>query len=148
MVRKKKQESGFKRWDVKDLKEQFMAMLGCESEPQLKNLFKKAKRTLNAGCGVVWSGYLFNYNPKTERHCIDISLSVELAYKKTKEIKNVIISQASIFQLPYPDGFFDIIYSDGVIHRTSNPKRAPHIHINKLASGGLIGIYVYNKNHF
>lgn len=139
---------GFTKQDVKDLKEQFIFMLGCDTESQLRNLFKNAKRTLNAGCGVAWPEYLFNYNPNTERHCIDISLSVELAYKKTKEFKNVVVSQASIFELPYPDKVFDIIYSDGVIHHTHNPKSALRHLIKKLALGGIIGIYIYCKKPF
>lgn len=134
--------------DTVMLKELFMASLGCKSQAQLKNILKVAKRTLNAGCGVAWSEYLFNYNSSTERHCIDMSLSVEAAYKRTKNFSNIIVSQASIFELPYPDGYFDIIYSLGVIHHVPEPGKAFIMLVKKLAPKGLIGIYIYNKKPF
>ena len=145
---KRYKKLGTARQDIKSIKEQFMAMLGCKSIFQLKEVFLKSKRVLNAGCGVAWPEYLFNYNQNTQRHCIDISLSVEAAYKYTKEIKNVSVSQSSIFKLPYQDEVFDIIYSLGVIHHTPDPKGAFISLVKKLKAGGLIGIYIYNQKPF
>ncbi len=135
---------GHARSDINNLREQFMAVLGCSSELELKRLLKNTKTCLNAGCGVAWGEYLFNYNPHTSRHCIDISLSVETAFQKTREFKNVTVSQASIFELPYQDGIFDVIYSIGVIHHTANPQKAFNSLVSKLAKGGIVGIYIYN----
>lgn len=106
---KRNRNLGYCLSDVKILEEQFLAMLGCNSVSQLKKIFKSAGKTLNAGCGVAWSEYLFNLNLETQRHCIDFSLSVKTAFDKTKHWKNVIVSQASIFELPYPDNTFDIV---------------------------------------
>lgn len=139
---------GCVREDLKSIREQFIAMLGCSSISQLKDMLVRSKRTLNAGCGVAWPEYLFNYNRDNERHCIDISLSVEAAYKNTKDIRNVMVSQASIFELPYRDGVFDVIYSLGVIHHTHDPKSALISLVKKLSPNGLIGIYVYNRKSF
>lgn len=145
---RRSQRLGYAKQEANSLKEQFMAVLGCESISQLKDLLKKSEKILNAGCGLAWSEYLFNYNKKTQRHCIDISLSVETAYNKTKKIQNIIVSQASIFELPYPDDTFDIIYSIGVLHHTRDPKKAFLSLVRKLKAGGLIGVYVYNKKPF
>ncbi len=142
------QKTGFTKQDIQNLKEQFMAMLGCHSVSQLKRLLTKATKTLNAGCGVAWSEYLFNYNKKTERHCIDISLSVETAYQNIRDFKNIIVSQASIFELPYKDQTFDLIYSCGVLHHTPHPKKAFLSLVRKLTPGGRIGIYIYNVKPF
>lgn len=145
---KRHQIFGYRSWDARNLTEQFMAMLGCRSTAQLKDTLKKADRTLNAGCGVAWSEYLFNMNPHTERHCIDISLAVETAYEKTRDLRNIIVSQASIFALPYQDETFDLIYSLGVLHHTKAPHKAFTILAKKLKPGGLLGIYIYNKKPF
>ncbi|OGX10096.1 MAG: hypothetical protein A2306_05440 [Omnitrophica WOR_2 bacterium RIFOXYB2_FULL_38_16] len=141
---KRNQHLGDVFQDQVSLKEQFMAMLGCNTATEFKNLLKNAKLTLNAGCGVAWSEYLFNYNKNTMRHCIDLSLAVETAYQRTKANKNMIVSQASIFELPYADQTFDIVYSNGVIHHTPDAEKAFMSLAKKVKTNGLIGIYIYN----
>jgi len=135
-------------FDRCSLEEQFLSMLGCSSVKELEILFSTAKMTLNAGCGVAWSEYLFDLNPEAQRHCVDISLSVETARKKTAHMPNVTVSQASIFELPYPDEMFDIVYSCGVIHHTPDPKGALLEVGKKVARKGVLGIYIYNKKPF
>jgi len=125
-----------------------LAVLGCHTATQAKGVLKKAKRILNAGCGVAWSEYLFNYNPQAERHGVDLSLSVEVAYRHTHNISNMVISQGSVFDLPYRDKMFDIIFSVGVLHHTPDPSGALRALSRKLAPGGLIGVYIYNKKPF
>lgn len=130
------------------LKEQFFAMLDCHSLKNLINVFKNAGTCLNAGCGVAWSEDLFNINTETKRFAVDISLSVEIAYERTKNIPNVSVAQADIFNLPFNENYFDIIFSDGVIHHTSNPRKAFNTLCKHLKPGGLIGIYIYKKKPF
>lgn len=52
---------------------------------------------------------------------------------------------ADLHQLPFPDGFFDFINCDQVIHHTPDPRVAFEILRKKLRTGGRICCYVYRK---
>jgi len=139
---------GQRKAEIKMLKEQFLAMLGIKKKKELDKLFKDGINCLNAGCGVAWSEYLFNVNKKTNRFAIDLSLSVEVAHQRTKNMPNVFVAQADLFQLPFKKKFFDIIFSDGVLHHTGNAKKAFDSLSKYLKPGGFLGIYVYCKKPF
>lgn len=130
------------------LEEQFLAMLGVKSREELKVLFKDGLSCLNAGCGVAWSEYLFNVNEKANRFAVDLSLSIEVAYEKTKKIPNVCVAQADLLNLPFKKNYFDVIFSDGVLHHTGNTKKAFNILCEYLKPGGIIGVYLYCKKPF
>jgi SAM-dependent methyltransferase len=87
-------------------------------------------------------------NNKVNRFAIDLSSSVEIAFEKTNTMSNVFIAQADLFKLPFPDSFFDIIFSGGVLHHTGNA-RSGFAHLCKhLRPGGIIGIFVYKVKPF
>lgn len=134
--------------DKKDLTEQFLAMLGCDNHNDLYELFEDAEMCLNAGCGVAWSEYLFNVNSKTKRFAADLSLAVEVAYERTRELDNVVVLQGNLFELPFPDNSFDIVFADGVVHHTPEPKGAVLRLCDYLKPGGLLGIYIYKVKPF
>lgn len=52
---------------------------------------------------------------------------------------------ADINRLPFPDGFFDVISCDQVIHHTPDPPATFANLRDKLATGGTICCYVYRK---
>ncbi len=58
---------------------------------------------------------------------------------------NVELVHADINRLPFPDGFFDFINCDQVIHHTPDPRAAFENLKKKLAPGGQIATYVYRK---
>ncbi|OIN99463.1 hypothetical protein AUJ67_07170 [Candidatus Desantisbacteria bacterium CG1_02_49_89] len=129
--------------EKKVLEEQFLAMFAAESLSRLRGVFRDGANCLNAGCGVAWSEYLFNINRKTSRFAVDLSLAVEVAYEKTKDIANVCVAQADLFSLPFRNGFFDIIFSNGVLHHTGNARRSFNALCRLLKPGGTMGIYIY-----
>ena len=134
--------------EYESLEEQFLAMLGVSNRKDLARLFEKGVNCLNAGCGVGWSEYLFNENRDVNRIDVDLSLAVESAYHNTRHINNVVVAQADIFALPFRNNYFDIIFSNGVLHHTKNAKNAFGTLCRHLRPGGLIGIYVYNVKPF
>ncbi|MBN2406716.1 MAG: methyltransferase domain-containing protein [Elusimicrobia bacterium] len=123
--------------------EQFLAMLGVGSRDQLRDIFRDGMNCLNAGCGLAWSEYMFNDNPKVNRFAVDISRSVDVGYERTRDLDNVFIGQADLFGLPFKKEFFDIIYSDGVLHHTGDAVRAFNDLSGYLKPGGIMGIYIY-----
>lgn len=125
------------------LEEQFLALLGINRVQGLSDLLSDGMNCLDAGCGVGWSEYLFNTNANVNRFAVDLSLSVEVARERTRERSNVCIVQADLLRLPFQEAFFDLIFSNGVLHHTENPKKAFESLCRHLKSGGLIAVYVY-----
>ena len=124
-------------------KEQFFAMLGVNTDKELEDLFKDGMNCLDAGCGVAWSEYSFNINNNVNRFAIDLSSSVEVAYHRTRHLENVCVAEANLLKLPFKRKFFDIIFSNGVIHHTPDAEKAFHTLCDHLKPGGIIGIYIY-----
>ncbi|MFH1656474.1 MAG: class I SAM-dependent methyltransferase [Candidatus Nealsonbacteria bacterium] len=139
---------GYEKQRKESLKERFLSILGVENKEELKKVFKDNMNCLDIGCGIAWPEYLFNINKKVNRFAVDLSFSVEKAYKKTKNISNIFIGQADLFNLPFKDNFFDIIFADGVLHHTGNTKKAFYTLSKYLKPNGLIGIYIYSQKPF
>jgi SAM-dependent methyltransferase len=78
-----------------------------------------------------------------EVFAIDISDSVEIVRAEGQNLSQLHVIQANLFELPFPNGFFDVIWSDGVIHHTPNPRAAFSALASKVTGGGKLGIYVY-----
>jgi SAM-dependent methyltransferase/uncharacterized protein YbaR (Trm112 family) len=128
--------------------EVFHAMLGVRDSVELASLFKDGTNCLDAGCGIAWSEYLFNVNENANRFAIDLSTSVEVAFDRTRALSNVLVAQADLFRLPFPESHFDIIFSGGVLHHTPDPAKAFASLCRHLRPGGLIGIFVYKTKPF
>jgi ubiquinone/menaquinone biosynthesis C-methylase UbiE len=75
----------------------------------------------------------------------DLSSAVEANFSKNGNKENVLIFQGDIYQIPFPDGFFDYILCYGVLQHTPNPESAYNAIFKKLKSGGKISIDYYRK---
>lgn len=105
------------------------------------------KIILDAGCG---NGRLVEYSLNFSPRVIiglDYSESVELAFERTREKKNVLIIQGDIANPPLKSNIFEYIYSLGVIHHLKSPKKGikklSHLLNNNINSK--IHIWIYSR---
>ena len=78
-------------------------------------------------------------------HGIDMSNAINQASKNYKDSSNIMLAQADLQKLPYPEEYFDFIYSIGVLHHTPSPRASFLSLIPYLKPGGSISIVLYNK---
>lgn len=102
---------------------------------------------LDAGCG---NGRLIEYSLKFNPKIIigiDYSNSVELAFKRTRNCKNVMIIQGTILMPPLKNNSFDYIYSLGVIHHLIDPPKGIRMlsELLKYNARSRMHIWIYSK---
>jgi len=105
----------------------------------------RGKLVLDVGCGMGrfadvisrWGGKVIG---------IDLSSAVDAAYENIGQRPNVNILQADVFQLPFRENSFDIIYSIGVLHHTPDCEKAFRSLPKFLKPGGKIVIWLYDRN--
>jgi SAM-dependent methyltransferase len=123
---------------------------GFKSASEMRGFFGSRCRTLDAGCGSGFSSSLW-MNPtwrgegKAEWFGVDISLAIDVAQDRLKQTAGTHFVQADILQLPFPDGTFDTIFAEGVLHHTPSTERALRSLLPLLESGGEFLFYVYRK---
>lgn len=106
----------------------------------------KGKRILDVGCG---TGRFLAVAARYQCEVvgIDLSFAVDTAFQNLGIKKNVHIIQADLFDLPFPEETFDLIFSIGVLHHTPNCREAFQRLPRLLKHGGMIAIWVYSKTH-
>jgi arsenite methyltransferase len=134
---------------VKDKASRWLFERYLGNEPDLlKEWFVPGAKVLDAGCGSAFSAQLLfgDYINSINYLGIDISEAVDVAVSdfKSKNLKGEFI-QADILKLPFEKSFFDIIFSEGVLHHTSSTEQALKYLSTILLPGGLFLFYVYNK---
>lgn len=104
---------------------------------------------LDLGCGSGFSSSLWLDTPYWHGRAmwvgVDISEAVDVAYERLHHIPNTHFVQADALSLPFPDGCFDTVFSEGVLHHTPSTKTALFSAARVLASGGEIHFYVYRR---
>ncbi len=83
--------------------------------------------------------------PFSEVHAFDLSTSVERA-RQVLEDPRLVISQASIYGIPYPDAAFDVVFCHRVLQHSPDPPRALRCVCKKVKPGGLLFAHSYKRS--
>jgi ubiquinone/menaquinone biosynthesis C-methylase UbiE len=108
----------------------------------------QGKRVLDAGCGggrytVAWR--LLGANPVTG---VDISATgISDARRRADQagISDVKFEQGNVLGLPYPENAFDVVFSNGVLHHTTDWKSGVAELVRVLKPGGLGWLYLIER---
>ncbi len=76
---------------------------------------------------------------------VDLSRSVDAAIENVGHLSNIMIIQADLFHLPFKDGYFDVVYSSGVLHHTPDTKGAFDAITKYVKPGGLLAVWLYGN---
>jgi ubiquinone/menaquinone biosynthesis C-methylase UbiE len=107
----------------------------------------RGKRMLEIGCGAGTDMLQFA-RAGAEVHAIDLSThSVALAKKRLSVygLKGE-VQEADAEHLPFPDNYFDLVYSWGVLHHTPDTEGAIKEVYRVLKPDGQIRIMLYNRH--
>jgi len=120
--------------------------LGMSSTNELYSYLSCKKLILEVGIGSGQKLRMMAEHTKGKVIGIDLTSSVEHAFRNTREMPNVAVIQADLFALPFEKDSFDFIISDGVLHHTPDTKQAFLSIVPFLAKGGEVAIRVYRKS--
>lgn len=74
---------------------------------------------------------------------LDLSDSIRNTYENVKNLRNISIVQADVYNLPFQDAKFDFVYSFGVLHHLYAPEQGFRRLVSKTKKDGFVIIYVY-----
>lgn len=83
--------------------------------------------------------------PLAEVHSFDLSSAVERAAQYLDDPR-LRIAQASIYDIPYPNESFDIVYCHRVLQHTPDPAEALRKICAKVKPGGLLFAHAYKRS--
>jgi ubiquinone/menaquinone biosynthesis C-methylase UbiE len=83
--------------------------------------------------------------PFGQIHSFDLSSSVDRA-NELLEDDRLVISQASILSIPYPDQSFDFVYCHRVLQHTPDPVEALRSICRKVKPGGILFAHSYKRS--
>lgn len=111
---------------------------------------QSAVRILDAGCGTgVGTEYLLHLNPEAQVVAIDLSQgALRVAQERCQRSHvsdRVQFHHLSLYDVDQIEGEFDLINCVGVLHHLPDPLRGMQALAKKLATGGLLHIFVYGE---
>ncbi len=111
--------------------------------------FLELGRVLDLGCGSGLSSGVWlsssGWSAEGMWVGVDVSTAVDVARARFVSIANTHFVQADALDLPFDDGTFGAVFSEGVLHHTPSTRAALLSAARVLASGGEMSFYVYRK---
>jgi arsenite methyltransferase len=122
---------------------------GFASQADWANYCASRRHILDIGCGsgMPSSIYLDTklWTGDTMWVGVDISAAIDVAHERLGHITNTHFVQADALQLPFREGSFDTIFSEGVFHHTPSTRQALLSAARLLEPGGEFHFYVYRR---
>ena len=123
----------------------YLQRFGFGTRERLNQFLGPRKLVLDAGTGTGVDTAMFAESGATVV-AIDINRDAALsAYGHLGHLSNVNILQADLGRLPFPEGVFDYVSCDQVLHHTPDPRRSFAALATHLRPGGHMAVYVYNR---
>jgi SAM-dependent methyltransferase len=111
--------------------------------------FESFGRVLDVGCGGGLSSGVWLTSPGWTGAAmwvgVDLSTAVDVARARLGATPNTHFAQADALELPFADGTFGAVFSEGVLHHTPSTRSALLSAARVLASGGEMSFYVYRR---
>jgi arsenite methyltransferase len=107
-----------------------------------------ATTMLDAGCGAGNAARLLleDVFPHLQYVGVDISRAIDLAAGHIAALGGQhLFVQADLMALPFADGAFDVVLSEGALHHTPSTRAAFHATARLVKAGGLFAVYVYAR---
>lgn len=107
------------------------------------------KNILEVGSGAGRFTELF-VQAKAHVHTIDLSNAVEVNKENMGNAENYSIAQASVYELPFPNGCFDVVVCLGVIQHTPDSEKTIDALWQMVKPGGMLVIdhYIWRANYY
>ena len=111
-------------------------------ESQLKPEDLKGKLILDAGCGMGRYS-MACLNRGAEVVAMDLSMSLERLVEAARREPNLHVVQGDLHKPPLRKGIFDLVYSHGVLHHTSDTRKAFMAVSELVKPEGLLSVWLY-----
>lgn len=122
---------------------------GFDSADDWTTYFDSRDRILDVGCGSGFTASLWLdsklWTGRAMWVGVDISRAIDVAQERLGNVPNTHYVQGDALELPFADGSFDTVYSEGVLHHTPSTRAAILSAARVLAPKGELQFYVYRK---
>ncbi len=78
---------------------------------------------------------------------IDLSSAVDAAFANTRDLDGVHVVQADVFEAPFADETFSVVFSIGVLHHTPSAEEATRALPRLLRPEGLLSVHLYRRQN-